>query len=183
MTNTALTLASFFANDSGTGASDCFDAGPILSEIAAQAHSVPRECLLSVNSQFGGCVNQMLDVDLGDILGAAWSKSAEICEALASSKDSSTEDHTVSLFDHEIRSEHRPSIKIFYGQALVAQVQFEVDLSLQFEAVSLLIQNGRVEEVQTGSCSGAAELKWNKMVLVKGSTRHIDLPGKIRLTR
>ena len=71
MTFEALTLASFFANDRGADASDCFDAGPILSEIAAQAHNVPRDGLLSVNGQFGGCVSQMLDVQLGDIFGAA----------------------------------------------------------------------------------------------------------------
>jgi hypothetical protein len=181
MTFTALTLASFFANDRGADASDCFDAAPILSEIAAQAHNVPRDCLLSVNDQFGGCVNQMLDVQLGDILGAAWSKTAEVYEALASSRDSSTEGQPVSLLDHEISSAHRPSIKMYYGHALVARIDFEVELSLQFKAVKLLIHNGRIEEVQTGSCSGAAELKWNKMVLVRGETRHIDLPGKISL--
>ena len=178
MASPTLTLAWFFANNSGTGASNCFDAGPILSELAADR--VSSECLLSVNSQFGGCVNQMLDVQLGGILGAAWSKTAEVCEALASSKESSAGE-TVPLLDHEISSKHHPRIKIFYGQELVAQIEFEVDLSLQFEAVSLLIQKGRIEEVQTGSCSGAAELKWRNISLFKGSTRHIDLPGKIRL--
>jgi hypothetical protein len=183
MTFTALTLASFFANDRGANASDCFDAAPILSEIAAQAQNVPRDCLLSVNDQFGGCVNQMLDVQLGDILDAAWSKTAEVYEALASSKNSSTEGQPVPLVDHEITSAHRPSIKMYYGHALVARIEFEVELSLQFEVVRLLIRNGRIEEVQTGSCSGAAKLKWNKVVLVRGETRHIDLPGKIRSTQ
>jgi hypothetical protein len=181
MTFAALTLASFFASDRGADASDCFDAAPILSEIAAQAQNVPRDCLLSVNDQFGGCVNQMLDVQLGDIFGAAWSKIAEVHEALASSGDSSTEGRTVPLVDHEITSTHRPSIRMYYGHALVARIEFELELSLQFEAVKLLIHNGRIEEVQTGSCSGAAELKWNQMVLVRGETRHIDLPGKISL--
>jgi hypothetical protein len=70
---------------------------------------------------------------------------------------------------------------MYYGHALVARIDFEVELSLQFKAVKLLIRNGRIEDVQTGSCTGAAELKWNKMVLVRGETRHIDLPGKISL--
>src|ERR1700693_4344109 len=143
MTFEALTLASFFANDRGADASDCFDAGPILSEIAAQAHNVPRDGLLSVSGQFGGCVSQMLDVQLGDIFGASWSKIAEDHEALGAPRDSSTEAGAVPLVDHEITSTHRPSIRMYHGHALVARIDFEVELSLKFEAVKLLIHNGR----------------------------------------
>lgn len=181
MANTPITLAWFFANEGGASASDSFDAHAILSSIEAQARDLPRESLLGVNSQFSGCVDQILDIPLGGILGAAWEKSAEFREALDSSQETPNANFDVSLVDHEIQSVHRPGVKMYYGQALVARVDFEVDLSLRLEAVRLVIRNGRIEEIQTGTCSGAGELKWSNIVLVKGSTRQIDLPGNIRL--
>jgi hypothetical protein len=173
VTATPLTLAWLFASD-GVAA----DIGPILSNVAAQAgRGVPSDFLISVENQFGGSIQGILDIQLGAVLGAAWNKTAEVYEALRSQKKL-----TVPLFDHEIGSVHHPVVEIYYGQTLVAKVKFEVGLLLHLEGVKLVIQNGRIQEVQSGTCSGVGELKWSNIVLIRRSTPAVNLPGKIRLS-
>lgn len=181
MGNAAITLAWFFADGPDASVPITFDTRAILADIGAQARDLPREGMREASGQFDACVGQILDLPLADVLGAAWSKIGEIRECLESSCASPSEYFTAALFDHEIKSIHRPRIKIYYGKALMANVEFEIELSLRLEAVKLLIRNGRIEELQTGSCSGTGELKWRDVSLAKGSTRELDLPGKIRL--
>jgi hypothetical protein len=173
VTGTPLTLEWFFASD-GTAA----NMKPILYNVAAQAgRGVPSDFLSSVKNQFGGSIHGILDIQLGAVLGAAWNKTTEVYEALRSRKRL-----TVSLLEHEIGSVHHPAVDIYYGQRRVAEVKFEVELLLHLEGVRLFIRNGRIQEIQSGTCSGVGELRWSNIVLIRRSTRRFNLPGKIRLS-
>src|SRR5271168_2892474 len=126
MGSAPMTLA-WFVDGPAEATSARFDPRAILADIENQTGVVvsPTE----VRNEFDNCVNQMLDIPLGSVLAAAWSKGKEIFECLNSSRGSPNDDFYVSLVDHEIKSIHRPKLNVIFEKALVASETFEIELS------------------------------------------------------
>ena len=179
MRSAPITLAWFVVHGSAEAAPTMLDPRAILADIENQTGVVVSQ--IEVRNEFDS-VNQMLDIPLGSVLAAAWSRGKEIFECLNSSRGSPNDDFYVSLADHEIKSIHRPKLNVIFEKALVASETFEIELSLHLTAVKLRVRNGEVDEALSGSCSGSAELRWRDIVLVKGATRDFDLPGRIQFS-
>lgn len=123
----------------------------------------------------------VLDISLGDILGAAWNKYHLLKEYRDTKKHPPDETALVPVADHKIESKHKPVISIKVGELPAYRLVLDVDLSLSIDGLILKIRDGKIKEIASGSCKGGGTIKWDKAVLIEKRTRKFNLPGTIDL--
>jgi hypothetical protein len=123
----------------------------------------------------------LLDVGIPDIMAAAWNKYRLLHKYLDRDKYPPDKTVLVSLAEHTVKSEHRPSIEIFVNDRLLGKVDFLVTVSLAFEGLTLKIRGGRIMEILTGSCTGKGAIACENFLLFERTTAPFPLPGAIKL--
>ena len=126
-------------------------------------------------------LNAALDVKLTDILGFAWTKIQDLQVCLDRKSYPPNETALVPLAEHNIRSTHHPGIELLLGKKVVAEITFDVELTLALEGVVLKIRDGRILEITSGSYSGNGILMFADTVLIKRQTPKYTIPGKLTL--
>lgn len=113
--------------------------------------------------QLGEMLSQV-DV-VGDVLGTAWGKAAEIKEYL--SPDYPPEEvNLVPLIEHEVAYEHSPTIEPKFKQKSLGEVVFDIALTFALEGVILEIQGGKITKLHVGACKGLGTLgTWGNQLL------------------
>jgi hypothetical protein len=172
MTNLALTLSRLFEEDA--------------EELRRRFEECTRKeltgtiwiaALPSVVKKF----DESLDLDLSNVLVAAWRKVKEILAVLSESKEVPGKVFNVDLVEHTITAEQHPYIEVRIERyARAKRIKFTVILSLTLKAFSLQIKEGEIREIKTGSCNFAGTLKFGKITLAKPKSKPIKLPGSIR---
>lgn len=126
-------------------------------------------------------VNDLMEIDLGQILGRAWVKLHELRKYADKTRYAENETIWVALADHSVKSEHHPHLDVISNDIKVGQLDFLVTLSILLKGVKLKIQAGRIKAFRTGSCKGSGELKIGGISLIKQETKEIDLGKEISL--
>jgi hypothetical protein len=185
MNNQDLTLRRFFAYDdkniprvrlsaaeSGTTLANLRD--KILGEV--QGIQWPAAC-----GEIMKKVGDLLDPDIPGILAAAWNKYRLLRKYLDRDKYPPDKTVLVSLAEHTVTSEHRPSIEIMINDRLVGRVDFQITASLVFQGLTLKIRGGRIMEILTGSCTGKGAIRCENCMIFERETAPFPLPGAIKL--
>lgn len=123
---------------------------------------------------------EALDVDAVDLIATTWDKYKTLAEFAQKSKSEGEAAH-VSLAEHSINAELHPYLVIEVDKVLHKKIVFDVSLEFDLKALVLKIENGRIVEVEAGSCEGSGEIKIEEHSLLKKDFGAIDLPGKVRL--
>ena len=126
-------------------------------------------------------VNDLMEIDLGQILSRAWVKLHELRKYADKTRYAENETIWVALADHTVKSEHHPHIDVISNEMKVGQLDFLVTLSLALKGVKLKIQAGRIKAFRPGSCKGSGELKLGGISLTKQETKEIDLGKEVSL--
>ena len=127
-------------------------------------------------------IESILDIPITTILLAAWSRHAEISKYRDTVKYKPSMIYQVSLFDHEISSEHHPSIDAYLGKNVtIGTLRFHIILSFLLKGVILTIQDGKIMRVNLGSCAGEGSLECSGLRLVRMNSRALTLPGSLDL--
>jgi hypothetical protein len=172
---------------------DFLDAEPLSNEKAALLEE--GECLTRVAQELEGKVPGMfwsstrreidnalhsaLSVPISDILAGGWNQYRALAQYRDRSKHPPNEIALVPLKEHTITSSHRPQIEIFLNDRRIGAIEFEVRLALKIEVAILKIQNGKIKEIEAGSCMGRGTLLCGPAILFDMPSRKIQLPKLI----
>lgn len=85
------------------------------------------------------------------------------------------------MAEHTIKSEHKPYIEILINDKSVGKIDFNINISLTLKGIILKIRDGKIQEIQTGSCKGKGTIKCENFVILEKETESISLPGSINL--
>lgn len=130
-------------------------------------------------SDLAGKVYELLDIEIPNILVAAWKKAQELQTALEKSRSTPDKVNYLGLAEHTINSDHKPSIDVRLRGATVKKIELAVHLEFKLKGFVLKIQNGGIKEMQTGSCEAKGTIKYGTLIIAEKKLEPIELPGSI----
>lgn len=171
----ALTLKAFLAEDGALPAA----CAQLLEACGDGKDGVPAAVRPAMSGAVQQALEQVMDVPVGQVLEASWSKIAGLPEALALSKLNPGAVTLTPLIDHTVTSSHSPTIDLLLGGQRLCEVALEIRLSLNLKGVTLELRRGRIAGLTAGECSGEGVVSFQGAPLLKRKTRAIKLPGKL----
>jgi len=140
---------------------------------------LPKSAVAALSKTIAGRMQELLDVEISDVLGSAWSKSKEIREAIKATKLNSNETVLIPLMEHTIESEHRPYVDIRQGQITLARVTFQVSLEVLLKGAELKIEKGRIQEIITGEAKTVGKLRLGGATLLERKIESLHVAGPV----
>lgn len=128
-------------------------------------------------------VPELLNVNVSEILVAAWKKYKMLQKYADRERYAPEETILVPLADHTVKSEHHPYVEILVGEHPIGKITFDVSFELTLHGFVLRIQDATIKEIQTGTWEGKGAIALEGIVLVEKGFEPIELPGKIGLGR
>lgn len=122
-----------------------------------------------------------LDIEMSDVLVRAWRKTREIAQYRDTKKYPPGECHLVPLVEHTLVSKHHPTIQPVINHVPMKKFEFEVTLKLKLKTAVLSIRDGKIMEIQVGSCSGSGAIKYEDFTILEKKTASYSFPGSISL--
>lgn len=157
--------------------------GECLSRVGQELQGkVPMPFWSSARHQIDQALQNVLSVPLSDILGGGWNKYRALIEYRDRKKHPADEVALVPLHEHTISSSHKPQIEIFLNERKIGSLDFEVELALEMEMAILKIRDGKIWEVEAGSCNGRGTVMFGPAVLFERKTSSVRLPRMISFT-
>lgn len=126
-------------------------------------------------------IDGLLNISLTDIMFAAWRKYGTLLKYCDKEKYKPDESLFEPLAEHTITSSHKPYIEVLVHDQSVGRIDFTVYLSLILKGFILEIQDGKIMEIQTGSCQGTGEIKCEEFPILEKKTQPYPIPGVIHL--
>ncbi len=126
-------------------------------------------------------VCELLDIKIPNILVAAWKKAKELQTVLEKSKATPDEVVYLELTEHNINSEHKPSLDVRIKGATVKKIELGVQLGFKLKGFVLKIQNGGIREMQTGQCEAKGTIKYGTLMIAEKKLEPIKLPLTIAI--
>jgi len=133
-----------------------------------------------LGSRIGRLVGEMLNVDIGSVMGSALTKSRAIADALRSTAEKPGTEAVVPLADHTLTSTYSPAVDIVVDGAAVTSIPFEVTLATEIEGGLLVINHGRIVSVRAGRAKLKASLACEGISITERQL-DLDLPAVMRL--
>ena len=126
-------------------------------------------------------IGELFNIEVPDILLAAWKKIDALKKYLDSSQYAPEETIYAELAEHTITGELHPYLEIQVKNIPVKKIEFTVNLSLALKGIVLKIQNGRIKEIKTGTCEVKGRIEYQDLVIAEKALEPIQLPGSIDL--
>jgi hypothetical protein len=171
-----------------------FGAGAQRAEALGQAiseHDSTRNALRSIRRLSGSAAVMvdrevatamagLLELDLGDVLIAAWQKHAKLTEAARRTLASSDSEEIVSLASHRIQSTYSPHVDLAVDGTLVHCFRFVLEIAVEVGALDVVVRDGRLATLRGGECKMTATLRLDGVRLA-AARRTTDLDLIVRL--
>lgn len=134
---------------------------------------IPRVLRVAAAGKVAGQLDALLNVSLVDIIGDAFKTYQRLGEYARA------HDLTRNELGFKIESKHTPFVRMAVFDLPGVNIEFPVTLSLDFSGASLVVHDGRVISLQTGTCTGSGSLACEKTELWKHHMSPVRLPGEI----
>lgn len=121
---------------------------------------------------------EAMDIEIGDILVWGWRKQREILQ-YRNKENPPGGSHKVPLIEHTLVSKHFPTIQPVINEVPIAKLKFDITLKLKMKGVMLVIQDGKIVEVMTGTCTGNGSIAYAGFTILEKKTAPYSLPGSI----
>jgi hypothetical protein len=128
-------------------------------------------------------LQHILSLDLGNVLGKAWSGSAQVKAALAATAKKSDAVAFVPLAPHKITSTHKPSVDLLFAGNAISTLPFDLVLSMDLQGVELEITDGRIVGAKSGILIGEGILRFSGSPILKANSPALPLPGKLKFAK
>ena len=142
--------------------------------------TVSRVGLHAVVGELCASLDELLDLDLGDLLASGWSSYDALMEAGKRTAANPESSEVVELGRHTITSTHHPSIDILADGVLVATLVADLTLTFDIHAVVAVVRGGYLVAARPSECDLSAGLSWNEFKY-EAPKRRIQLPGELTL--
>ena len=126
-------------------------------------------------------IDALLGVRLSDIMIGAWKKLGILIKYSDPEKYGPEETFLIPLAEHTITSSHKPYIIVIINGLPAKQINFSITLSLILKGFVLKVQDGKIKEIQTGTCQGKGVIKCEEVTIMEKQTDTCRLPGVIHL--
>lgn len=148
--------------------------------LAIVAHLSP-DILKDTQTELRSCVAGLFQTKLVDLLLAGWNRYQEVADSLEASRQKPADIFLRPLVEHTLKTVQHPYVEVFADNKSVGKIVFGLTLALDVKALTLKMQQGRISEIESGSCQGSIELAYDDDVLASAKTGNIPLPGAIKL--
>jgi hypothetical protein len=122
---------------------------------------------------------ELSDLSIPELLAKGWLKYDGFRAYCKEPEHPPATRYVVPLFKHSISSKHRPVIELRLDGVPSGKVTFEVELSIEFEEVAVVIQNKRFMAVETGAAQAKGTIKCEGTQILEHKLEKIKLPGHI----
>lgn len=158
--------------------------GECLSKVGQELRGkVPVPFWSSARRTIDQALHQLLSLPLSQIIAGGWNQYRTLIQYRDRKKHPAEEVALVPLGEHTISSTHQPQIEIYLNDQRIGSLDFQITLALDLEAAILKIQDGKIWEVEVGSCRGGGTLKFGPAVLFERKTGKVRLPSVISFPR
>ncbi len=126
---------------------------------------------------------ELLDIEIPEILGNAWSKYKDLRKYCDPKKYPPDETFFVHLGEHTIHSEHTPSLEPIINDMPIqaANLTFTIKLDFTLKGMILKIKGGKIMEIRIGSCQGKGSIESEGVSLIQKQSKPVQLPGVLAL--
>ena len=126
-------------------------------------------------------IEELLDIGISDIMVKAWAKYKALLKYTDREKYPPDQTILVPLVEHKIESEHHPHIDIMIDDKPFAKIEFQIDVELLLKGMVLKIRDGKIKEVNVGSCEGKGSIKCGEYVILEKEMEPFSLPSSVDL--
>ena len=165
--------------DPGEALARALDDKGVLGSLDTALRLVSQAGRQAADGQVATVAQGLLDLDLGDLVAAGWRKQGELAAAAERTAANPGSSEVVQLASHRISSVHRPLVDLLVNDALVATINFELDIEFVIRALVATVRDGRIVSLSSGSCEATATLAAEGLRLARRRAR-FDLPLVIR---
>ena len=124
---------------------------------------------------------ELFDVKIPDVLLTSWKKVDALKALLEKSKKAPEETMYLELADHTINCQQKPHIDMKLKNVSVKKIEFLVKLTFKLKGFVLKIKEGKVKELETGSCEVKGTVSYAGQVIIDKKMSPIKLPLSIPL--
>jgi Protein of unknown function (DUF2510) len=176
-------------NDTATVRELFFDGGPgepvdtltqLMREHDTNVGLFPPSLIDVARHELANATTGFMSVNLADVAAAGWKKYDALKKAARSTRDDRDATELVSLTTHKIASSQHPSIDLYLDGKRLAAIEIELDVALTIVGVIAVVKQGRLTEIQAGSCTASGSLAIQGIEMIKRQ-RKFDLRGAFRL--
>jgi hypothetical protein len=147
-------------------------------KIISEVKGIKLASMPDITEKFG----ELFDIPIPDIFLASWKKANALQSILEESRESPETVMNIELGEHAIVSEHEPAIEVKIQNATVKKLEFTLRLEFILKGFNLKIQNGAIQEIQTGVCEVKGTVEYEKLTIAEKKLAPITLPGSIKLS-
>ena len=104
----------------------------------------------ATDSAVARAVEQLCDLDLGELLASGWRTHRKLLAAARSTLAAPGREEVVELATHTVTSEHRPWVDLLVDGAPVARIPLRITVEFTLHAVVAVVRAGRLCEVRAG---------------------------------
>src|SRR5207253_6713662 len=126
-------------------------------------------------------IAELLDIRIPDILVGAWKKAEEVRSQLEESKKTPEKTVYLDLAQHTIDYQSRPFIDVRLKSTTVKKIEIAVHLGFKLKGFVLKIQNGAIQEMQSGHCEAKGTIKYANITIAEKTLEPIKLPFTVPL--
>jgi len=127
----------------------------------------------------GTKICELFEVPLPNILVTSWKKIGSVQAIVEKSKQSPDEVMYLELAQHSINCEQKPHLEMRIKELPVKKIEFLVKLLFNLKGFVLKVQNGAIQEIQSGACEIKGTVSYAGQVIVEKKLSPINLPGRI----
>lgn len=130
-----------------------------------------------VGSQASDALKSVLDMNVLDVLGGAWSAVSQLHEYTDRSKHPEGERSVVYLGSHTFVKTLYPQLTVTIEPLAPVKLRFALDLIADIQSIALAICNGYITSTGAGDGALSAQLKYGSLALNKPQQKKVHFPG------
>jgi hypothetical protein len=179
-TRTAIALLFGSAEDTAGELAHRILSGAEGGNLGSALQNLPEATREAASRQVSTTAAGLLDVNLADVLVAAWRKHQDLTAAARRTLAAPGSTELVDLAGHRVTATQEPYISILVDGHRVATIRFELTLVFDVSALLAEIHAGRLAALHSGRCGITGALAVQGIEVVSRQA-HLDLPGIIPL--
>jgi hypothetical protein len=121
----------------------------------------------------GRAAAAFLDIDLGDVMLAGWSKYDELKDAGRRTLGT-LDEKTIELAGRDLVLRQHPKVELTWQEQAIAEIQFEVLVEVRVHAVVAVVRDGSLVRLGAGSCDVEVSLQTPGGGVIGPRTKQLD---------
>jgi hypothetical protein len=121
----------------------------------------------------------MADLSIPELLATGWSKYSALRKYANAREYPPDKTYVEPFFKQTLTSTHHPFVELRLGGVPTGKVEFEVEVKVTFEEVSLSIRGGRIVAAKPGKTSASGTIKCEDKDVLTRKLGELNLPGEI----